>query len=82
MRNLSMCDVRLHPSTVGSDFQKAMVQEVLPGAGDVACPTGTLFIRSLYRRAGEDFPLVLLHRDRHIRYDVAKEWHVPACPSR
>jgi len=56
MRNLSLCDIRLHPSTVDSDFEKAMVQDVLPGAGGVAYPADVLFIRSLYRRGGKDFP--------------------------
>jgi hypothetical protein len=66
MRNLSICDIRLHPSTVDSDFEKAMVQEVLPGAGG-AYPTDALFIRSLYRRVGADFPpgyRCVVHSDR------------------
>src|SRR5262245_18530767 len=67
MRNLSMCDIRLHPSTVDSDFEKAMVQEVLPGASDVEDPRDGLFIRSLYRRVGKDFPpgyRCVVHSDR------------------
>ncbi|WP_236790949.1 hypothetical protein [Amycolatopsis sp. GM8] len=55
MKTLSVCDIRLHPSTVDTDFEKAMVEEVLPGAGD-GYPAGGVFTRALYRRTGEDFP--------------------------
>jgi hypothetical protein len=67
MRYLSVCDIRLHPSTVDSDFEKAMVQDVLPNAEDTAYPANGLFIHSLFRRVGEDFPTgyrCLVHSDR------------------
>ncbi|MFC6081401.1 hypothetical protein [Sphaerisporangium aureirubrum] len=56
MRNLTFCDIRLHPSTVTSTFEKAMTTDVMPGAGDLPHPPGTLFVRSLYREAGDGFP--------------------------
>ncbi|GAA0401214.1 hypothetical protein GCM10009530_61320 [Microbispora corallina] len=56
MRNLTFCDIRLHPSTVDSAFQEAMTGDVMPGAGDLPHPPGTLFVRSLYREAGYGFP--------------------------
>lgn len=55
MKTLSVCDIRLHPSTVDTAFEKAMIEDVLPGAGDVY-PAGEVFVRGLYRRTGEDFP--------------------------
>lgn len=67
MRTLSLCDIRLHPSTVDTDFEKSMVQDVLPDTSGVAYPAGALFIRSLYRRVGEDFPpgyRCLVHADQ------------------
>jgi hypothetical protein len=66
MKSLSVCDIRLHPSTVDTAFEKAMVEEVLPGADDVY-PAGEVFVRSLYRRTGEDFPTgyrCLVYSDR------------------
>ncbi|MEU6430602.1 hypothetical protein ABZ860_32305 [Microbispora sp. NPDC046973] len=56
MRNLTFCDIRLHPSTVDSAFEEAMTGDVMPGAGDPPHPPGTLFVRSLYREAGYGFP--------------------------
>ncbi len=55
MKTISVCDMRLNPSTVDTDFQKAMIEEVLPGAGD-GYPAGETLVRFLYRRTGEDFP--------------------------
>lgn len=66
MKTLSVCDIRPHPSTVDTAFEKAMVEEVLPGAGDVY-PAGEVFVRGLYRRTGEDFPTgyrCLVYSDR------------------
>lgn len=56
MRNLTFCDVRLHPSTVDTAFEEAMTGDVMPGAGALPHPPGTLFVRSLYREAGYGFP--------------------------
>jgi hypothetical protein len=58
MRNLTMCDIRLHPSTVTSTFEEAMVGDVMPHAGDPLQPPGTLFVRSLYGALDEAFPPV------------------------
>ncbi|MGN9812828.1 hypothetical protein ACTMSW_26185 [Micromonospora sp. BQ11] len=57
MRNLITCDARLQPSAVAATFEEAMLQDVLPNAGDDgSLPPGTLFVRSLYRAAGDGFP--------------------------
>ncbi|MEU6408367.1 hypothetical protein [Microbispora sp. NPDC046933] len=56
MRNLTFCDIRLHPSAVDSAFEEAMTGDVMPGAGDLPHPPGALFVRSLYREAGYGFP--------------------------
>ncbi|WP_248960016.1 hypothetical protein [Sphaerisporangium perillae] len=56
MRNLTFCDIRLHPSTVTSTFEEAMTGDIMPKAGDLPHPPGTLFVRSLYREAGDGFP--------------------------
>jgi hypothetical protein len=56
MRNLMMCDIQLHASTVTSTFEEAMVRDVMPDAGDGPHPPGTLFVRSLYSAAGDGFP--------------------------
>ncbi|MFI7040996.1 hypothetical protein ACIBI0_30305 [Microbispora rosea] len=56
MRNLTFCDIRLHPSTVDSAFEEAMTGDVMPGADTPPHPPGTLFVRSLYREAGYGFP--------------------------
>jgi hypothetical protein len=60
MRNLTMCDIRLHPSTVSSAFEEAMVGDVMPRAGDPLQSPGILFVRSLYAAADEVFPPVYL----------------------
>jgi len=56
MRNLTICDIRLHPSTVTSTFEEAMAGDVMPHAGDPDQPPGTLFVRSLYSASDEAFP--------------------------
>ena len=56
MRNLTMCDIRLHASTVADSFEKAMVEDVLPHAGDELQHPESLFVRSLYAAADEAFP--------------------------
>jgi hypothetical protein len=56
MRTLTLCDIRLHPSTTVDDFEKAMVSDVMPNAGDPAHPSGTPFVRSLYRIRSDTFP--------------------------
>jgi hypothetical protein len=56
MRNLTTCDADLHPSTVASEFERGMLQDVLPNAGERPLPHGALFVRSLYRAAGDEFP--------------------------
>jgi hypothetical protein len=58
MRNLTICDIRLHPSTVASTFEEAMVGDVMPHAGDPLQSPATLFVRSLYAPADEEFPPV------------------------
>jgi hypothetical protein len=58
MRNLTMCDIRLHPSTVASAFEEAMAGDVMPHAGDPLQSPATLFVRSLYAAADEAFPPV------------------------
>ncbi len=56
MRNLTIRDIVLHPSTDASSFERAMADEVLPNAGDELQHPDTLFVRSLYRAADESFP--------------------------
>ena len=56
MRNLTVCDIRLHPSTVVDTFEKAMVEDVLPHAGDELQHPESLFVRSLYSAGDESFP--------------------------
>jgi hypothetical protein len=57
MRNLTICDITLHPSTEVAAFERAMVEDVLPHAGDeLQHPERDLFVRSLYRPATEGFP--------------------------
>jgi hypothetical protein len=58
MRNLTICDIRLHPSTVVSTFEEAMAGDVMLHAGDPDQPPATLFVRSLYRGPDEAFPPV------------------------
>jgi hypothetical protein len=57
VRNPTISDIRLHPSTVASTFEEAMATGVLPDAGDPLQHPDTLFVRSLYRQADESFPL-------------------------
>jgi hypothetical protein len=57
MRNLTICDIQLHASTEVEAFERAMTEDVLPHAGDeLQNPDSTLFVRSLYRSAAEEFP--------------------------
>lgn len=57
MRNLTICDIRLHASTEVAAFERAMTADVLPHAGDeLQNPDDTLFVRSLYRASGDEFP--------------------------
>lgn len=56
MRNLTICDIQLHPATELSAFEQAMVEDVLPHAGDELQNDDTLFVRSLYRASRDDFP--------------------------
>ena len=57
MRNLTICDVQLHASTEVAAFEQAMVEDVLPHAGDeLQNPDDTLFVRSLYRSTTDEFP--------------------------
>jgi hypothetical protein len=56
VRNLTFCDIRLHAATETSAFERAMLDDVMPNAGDAAHPPDTLFIRGLYRTAGDGFP--------------------------
>jgi hypothetical protein len=57
MRNLTICDIALHASTEVMAFEQAMVEDVLPHAGDeLQNPDDTLFVRSLYRATTEEFP--------------------------
>ncbi len=56
MRNLTMCDIQLHPSTLVDTFEKAMVEDVLPNAGDELQHPESLFVRSLYAVGDESFP--------------------------
>ena len=58
MRNLTMCDIRLHPSTVADTFEGAMLEDVLPHAGDELQHPESLFVRSLYAATDEEFPPV------------------------
>jgi len=58
MRNLTICDIQLHPSAVTSAFEQAMTGDVMPHAGDPDQPPATLFVRSLYRAQDEAFPPV------------------------
>jgi len=56
MRNLTICDIQLHPSAVASAFEQAMIGDVMPHAGDPDQPSGSLFVRSLYHGPEEAFP--------------------------
>ena len=56
MRNLTICDIQLHPSTVTSSFEQAMVGDVLPHAGDPDQPPETPFVRTLYAAQDQPFP--------------------------
>jgi len=56
MRNLTICDIQVHPSAVASAFEQVMTGDVMPHAGDPDQPPGTLFVRSLYRAQDEAFP--------------------------
>lgn len=57
MRNLTLCDLQLHASTEVAAFEQAMVEDVLPHAGDeLQNPDETLFVRSLYRATTDEFP--------------------------
>jgi hypothetical protein len=56
MRNLTICDIQLHASTEVSAFEQAMVEDVLPHAGDELQNPDTLFVRSLYRASDDEFP--------------------------
>jgi hypothetical protein len=52
VRNLTYCDIRLHAATEAAAFERAMLHDVLPGAGPRSQPPGAPFIRSLYRDGG------------------------------
>jgi hypothetical protein len=56
MRNYMVCDITLHPSTVVSEFEEAMVDDVLPHARDPLQHPDSLFVRSLYAEAEPVFP--------------------------
>ena len=56
MRNLTICDIVLHASTEVAAFEQAMIEDVLPHAGDELQNPDTLFVRSLYRASADEFP--------------------------
>jgi hypothetical protein len=51
VRNLTYCDIRLRSAAGADAFERAMLDDVLPGAA-AHRPPGALFIRSLYREGG------------------------------
>jgi hypothetical protein len=56
MRNTTMCDVQLNPSTETNSFERSVVDDVFPHAGDRPREADALFVRSLYQARTDEFP--------------------------
>lgn len=56
MRNTTICDVQLNPSTETIGFERSVVEGVFPHAGDRPRNADALFVRSLYRASNDEFP--------------------------